>query len=407
MRIIHTADLHLGQVIYQHYDRVDEHRHFFKQLSGWCKEERPDALLVSGDVFDVPQPSSSTKLLFNKFFVSLHEECPEMTIVITAGNHDSASRIKADSPVWHSLGVHLVGVPPSPDSTGDLFDRFVVRIPSGYIVALPFMSGDRRVQIQSILDRIEKENVDGLPVVMMGHQAVTGADLTGHGEVGNIRTQDVGSFGTGYDYLALGHIHKPQTLGYPEDALKTEAVTYPGGVARYCGSALHVSCDEAYPHTVSVVDIPSHGGDVTIRPLRIDELRHFYVLPEKGSFTSPDDALEAIKAFCKEKERGYFRLQVDYSVSLPSNFSQSVFNILSNFNDEVRFNPKTIWTGMPTTVQEREKPVFQIAELQQMTDPMVFIEKTADQYPDLDLEVIRAAFKEVEEELKRKEEDEN
>ena len=46
MKFIHTADLHIGQIIYQNYDRSDEHRHFFDQLKGWCEQERPDALLV-------------------------------------------------------------------------------------------------------------------------------------------------------------------------------------------------------------------------------------------------------------------------------------------------------------------------------------------------------------------------
>ena len=98
---------------------------------------------------------------------------------------------------------------------------------------------------------------------------------------------------------------------------------------------------------------------------------------------------------------------MDSSVSLPSNFSQSVFNILSAYGDEVRYNPKIIWTGVTEETRETEKPTFQVAELQQMTDPMKFIEKTADQYPDLDLEVIREAFKEVEDEMKRKEENDN
>ena len=61
MKILHTADLHLGQVIYQNYDRSDEHQHFFRQLEQWCKEEQPDALLVSGDVFDIQQPSATVK----------------------------------------------------------------------------------------------------------------------------------------------------------------------------------------------------------------------------------------------------------------------------------------------------------------------------------------------------------
>ena len=50
MKIIHTADLHLGQILYQNYDRVDEHIHFFRQLERWCREEQPDALIVSGDI---------------------------------------------------------------------------------------------------------------------------------------------------------------------------------------------------------------------------------------------------------------------------------------------------------------------------------------------------------------------
>ena len=56
MKLLHTADLHIGQILYQNYDRCDEHLHFFKQLTQWCKKEQPDALLVSGDVFDIQQP---------------------------------------------------------------------------------------------------------------------------------------------------------------------------------------------------------------------------------------------------------------------------------------------------------------------------------------------------------------
>ena len=61
MKLLHTADLHIGQILYQNYDRCDEHLHFFKQLTQWCKKEQPDALLVSGDVFDIQQPSTATK----------------------------------------------------------------------------------------------------------------------------------------------------------------------------------------------------------------------------------------------------------------------------------------------------------------------------------------------------------
>lgn len=411
MKIIHTADLHLGQVIYQNYDRVDEHEHFFAQLEHWCEEEQPDALIVSGDIFDIQQPSASTKKRFTEQFVRLHGKCPEMCIVIIAGNHDSASRIQADSAVWELANARLIGTSPAAElleSDGNWQDDYIIRLKSGYIVAMPYMPGERRELIQSILDKVNAENTEGKPVVMTGHLAVTGLDATGHDtEIGKIKTQDASSLGVGYDYLALGHIHKPQTIGHLEDCLK-EDVTYESGVIRYSGSALHVSCDEAYPHTVSVVTIERHNGDVNIRQRRIEELRHFYVLPEDGgSFSSPDEAIAAIKNFATSHKSGYIRLRMEYSSATPANFNQSVYDALEPYGEEIRFNPKHIWTGVPEKDGKTEPIVFQVAELQQMTDPISFIERTKDQYPGLDLDDVRKAFEEVKAEMARLAEEES
>ena len=406
MKLIHTADLHLGQILYQNYDREDEHAHFFQQLKAWCREEKPDALVVSGDIFDIQQPSAATKRFFNERFVDLAKDNPNMSIVITAGNHDSASRIQADSPVWAAAGVRLVGTAPSvgaTDTPDGWQDKFIVRLESGYIVAIPYMIGERPAVIQSILDKVKTENTEGKPVILMAHAAITGTDMQGHGEIGKMRTQGIETMGTGWDYLALGHIHKPQTLGHPKDALKEETVTYPSGVARYSGSVLHVSCDETYPHTVSVVEIPAHGADVTIRPLRIKELRHFYVLPsEDKSFASEDDALEGVKDFCKNVGTGYFRLRVNSEASLSSNFNQKVYDLLAPYDDEVRFNPKTIWAGETKKEDTAEKLVFEVSELQQMEDPLDFVEKTRSQYDGLpDADTLREIFDEVRDEIQR------
>ena len=406
MKIIHTADLHIGQILYQNYEREDEHEYFFKQLETWCREERPDALVVSGDIFDMQQPSASTKRFFNERFVKLAKENPGMTVVIAAGNHDSASRIQADSPVWNAAGVRMVGTAPSVGATeaeDGWQDKYIVRLDNGYIVVLPHMVGERPAVIQSILDKVTAENVDGKPVIMMAHAAIMGTDMQGHGEIGKIRTQGIDTMGTGWDYLALGHIHKPQTLGRPEDVLGEEPVIYPSGVARYSGSALHVSCDETYPHSVSVVEIPAHGADVTIRQKRIDELRHFFVLPGGGkSYASEEEALAGVKEFCERQKKGYFRLCVDASVSLSSNFNQKVYDIIGRYDDEVRFNPKTIWSGETKEEDASEKPVFEVAELQQMTDPLDFIEKTRTQYPGLpDPDALRSIFDVIRDEIQR------
>ena len=245
MKILHTADLHLGQILYQYYDRHDEHQHFFHQLRQWCKEEQPDALLVSGDVFDIQQPSATVKKAFTDYFVQLHQQCPKMHIVITAGNHDSASRIQADSSVWELANAHLVGTPPTTDSlekNDGWQNQYIIRLDNGYVVALPYMTGDRREIIQSILDKVAGENTKGLPVVMMAHQAVTGLDPAGHNfDIGTLRTLDTSAMGNGYDYLALGHIHKPQDIG---------------NNIRYCGTPICYSFgkEESQEKSVTIID---------------------------------------------------------------------------------------------------------------------------------------------------------
>lgn len=410
MRIIHTADLHLGQTLYQSYDRCDEHQYFFRQLERWCVTYQPDALLVSGDVFDIQQPSATTKKAFTDYFVKLHQCFPSMHIVITAGNHDSASRIQAENAVWQLANTHLIGLSPSLellDGPDGWQQSYIIKLEQGYIVALPYMSGDRQRQIQSILDRVAAQNTQHLPVVLMAHLAVTGSDATGHDfEIGKMKTVDLQSLGTGYDYLALGHIHKPQTLGHPDDNF-TETVAYPSPVARYSGSALHVSCDETYPHSASLVEIDQAGGNITIQQLRIDQLRHFHVLPLDGSsFQSDMEAIQAIRDLADQGKECYFRLRIDHHTFLPDNFNQQIYDLLAQDDNRLRYNPKHLWTGDTDPDEQRQKLVFEVAELQQMTDPMEFIEKTKDQYPDLDLEEVRDAFEEIREEIRRQDEEE-
>lgn len=411
MRILHCADLHIGQILYQNYERQDEHAHFFHQINAWCREYAPDALLVSGDVFDIQQPSASVRKFYTDAFVELHRQCPGMSIVIVAGNHDSASRLQADAKVWDCIGVHVVGIAPSAElleQSGGWQERFMVRLQNGYVVALPYMTGNRRALIQAILDYIGRENTSNLPVVMTGHTTVAGADVTGHDfEIGKISAQSAENMGTGYDYLALGHIHRPQTLGYFLSDESAEEQEYPSGIARYSGSALHVSCDEKYPHSVSLVKIETHGGPVHLKRLRIDELRHFYELPlDGGAANTAEEAVAAVQQFVDQGKTGYIRLRIRYSAVVPPDFDQQIYKILQGLENEVRYNPKTVWVGEPRH-PATHKPVFEVAELQEMTNPMDFIGKTIDQYAGLDLEELRKDFEEVEKELQEMQEEAN
>ena len=99
---------------------------------------------------------------------------------------------------------------------------------------------------------------------------------------------------------------------------------------------------------------------------------------------------------------------MDYATSLPSDFNQMVYTITDAYNGELRYNPKIKWTGTSeNNTVEATKPKFEVAEIQQMTNPVLFIEKTKQQYPELDMDEVRQAFVEIEAEVKRMAEESN
>ena len=99
MRIIHTSDWHLGHILYG-YDRSREQRNMLGQIEEIVGKEKPDALVVSGDVYHTGQPSAAVQKMFTEAVMRLHEACPGMEIVITAGNHDSASKHEVSRILW-------------------------------------------------------------------------------------------------------------------------------------------------------------------------------------------------------------------------------------------------------------------------------------------------------------------
>ena len=110
-KFIHTSDWHLGQNFYG-YDRTEEQADFLHQLAGIVRKHQPDALLVSGDIFHTAAPSSAAVTMYVNAMLDIHNACPTMTIVVIAGNHDSASRLQSDSRLWELAGVRVLGGPP-------------------------------------------------------------------------------------------------------------------------------------------------------------------------------------------------------------------------------------------------------------------------------------------------------
>ena len=274
-RILHTSDWHLGHVLYN-YSRADEQQHMLLQVEDYVRQYKPDALVVSGDIYHTAMPSAATQRMFTDALLAIHRARPEMTIVITGGNHDSASKLEIDRRLWLELGVHVLGRLQLTDSLEPDFESHIIRVANkGLIAAVPHVypqnfppaGGDDRQAafFARLADEVAQRNSQQLPTVLMAHLTVTGSDLTGHSRltdtVGTIDNVPLSALGEGYDYIALGHIHREQAVGIN---------------ARYSGSPLAVSFDEDYPHSITLVDI---GDEISVQQLPITNLHPLITVP--------------------------------------------------------------------------------------------------------------------------------
>lgn len=318
MKILHTSDWHLGHTLYG-FDRTEEQEAMIDQLEEILKEEKPDALIISGDVFHTSQPSAAVQTFFTKSIMRFHSAVPGMTVVIISGNHDSASKHEVSKILWETQDVYMVG---SVDK--EHLENLIVKIPGkGWIVAIPYQS-DRNIPdgfYQAVLDLVVECNEENLPVVMAAHLTVKGSDYTGHEDihdvtVGGIDGVDLDVLGTGYDYAALGHIHRPQTI--------------PGSNkrARYCGTPIAISFDETYAHSVSVVIIAAHSDTPEIDTIEIKNPRPLVTLPSKG-FGKWDDVKGLLEAFPKDQP-AYMRLNVEVDDYLPKSAQEEAKAILKD-----------------------------------------------------------------------------
>lgn len=311
----------MGQILFN-YDRREEQQFFLEQMEGYVRELHPDAFIVSGDVYNTSMPSAATQKMYTDAILSIHRACPDMTIVVTGGNHDSASKLEIDRNLWNEVGVHVIGKLHYKDGLQADFGKHIVEVPGkGYIAAVPhvypqnFPPADdgedrQRAFFRSLLEQVEERNRTGLPVVLMAHLTVTHTNLTGHnrywGGIGNIEDTPLEAFGDGYDYLALGHIHREQTIRNS------------GGRARYCGAPIAVSFDEEYDHSVSLVEI---GTDkkIQLTKLPVANLHPLVTLPKEPM--EFDMAVETLRKTSFGYEP-YVRLNVSVTDGLPANCNE-------------------------------------------------------------------------------------
>lgn len=277
MKIITTGDWHLGNLFHGH-DRMPEHRHFLDWLLLQLVEHRPDALLIAGDVFDNGNPSAVAQRAYYDFLAEATSRCPQMQVIITAGNHDSASRLEAPRPMLSRHGVEIRGSvvrywkPDADDGNGAWcidYDDLMIRLNDQWgVLAVPYLRSDV-VQGKSYSEGVNaflktltanaRQRFPELRWVMMAHMYATGADIAQSDAsekivIGGQEQVDMEGWSDHPDYMTCGHIHKRQHIWNTD-------------WARYTGSVLPMSfAEKDYTHGVDLVTL-DEGGKVGVEQL--------------------------------------------------------------------------------------------------------------------------------------------
>lgn len=273
MKLVHLSDLHLGKRVNE-YSMLEDQEYILKKILAVIESEKPNAVIIAGDVYDKSVPSADAVSLFDDFLVSLAKLRQEVFVI--SGNHDSPERIAFGSRIMDAGGIHM-----SPVYSGRIVP---IRLEDEYgevnIYMLPFVKPvhvrrfHEDAEITSYTDAIrcaiEDMNVDTAKRnVLVTHQFVTGASRSESEEisVGGTDNVDAEAFEP-FDYVALGHIHSPQNCGSHS--------------IRYCGTPLKYSFSEAKDQkSVTVVELMEKG---TVSYKTIDLIPRHDLVELKGTY---------------------------------------------------------------------------------------------------------------------------
>ena len=256
MKLIHLSDLHLGKRVNE-FSMLEDQQYILEEILRIIDSEKPDGVLIAGDVYDKTVPSAEAVTLLDEFLVQLSKRDTQTFLI--SGNHDSAERLAFGGRLMEQSGIHIARV------YNGVLAPLTLRDEYGPVdlYLLPFL---RPVQVRRFFPESEIATYTEAMAAVLGaadidkthrnvlvtHQFVTGAQTCDSEElsVGGTDNVDVSVFDD-FDYVALGHIHRPQKIG-------RETV-------RYCGTPLKYSFSEVgHKKSVTVVEL-AEKGSVAIR----------------------------------------------------------------------------------------------------------------------------------------------
>ena len=251
MKLIHLSDIHLGKRVNE-FSMLEDQAHILKKILAVVDEEKPDGVLIAGDVYDKSIPSTEAVPLFDDFLVRLAER--KLPVFIISGNHDSPERLSFANRLIDAAGIHLAPVYNGVVEPITLSDEYG----PVNVYMLPFIKPahvrgffpDTEITGYSdaVAAAIGRMNIDKTQRnVLITHQFVTGAQRSDSEELSVGGTDNIGAeVFCDFDYVALGHIHGPQNMD--------------SGRIRYCGSPLKYSFSEAAQQkSVTVAELKEKG----------------------------------------------------------------------------------------------------------------------------------------------------
>ncbi len=264
MKFIHLSDLHLGKRVNE-FSMIEDQKYILLQTINIIDDEKPDAVIIAGDIYDKSIPSEEAMLLFDDFLLRLSKR--NISVFVISGNHDSSVRLSDHSKLIENQGIYLSPVYDGtlkPVSMEDEYGEInVYMLPFIKPVVVKQYFGDEEIlsYTDAVRVAIKHMNVDcNKRNVLVAHQFVLGAATCESEEhiVGGLDSVSSDVFDC-FDYVALGHIHGKQYIGRE--------------TLRYCGTLLKYSFSEKnHVKSVTVVDI-KEKGNIDIREVMLTPKR--------------------------------------------------------------------------------------------------------------------------------------
>lgn len=276
MRFFHISDLHIGRH-FHYYNMKEDQVHILDQVIQAARREKPDAVVIAGDIYDKSVPSAEAVAIFNDFLTKLSRLEPPVPVLMVSGNHDSAERLEFASEILGRQNIYIAGLPPADpqdkmrrvefkDEFGKIVFYLLPFVKPGYVRKV-FADGEEKDTYDSaVRGLIEREEIDTkVRNVLVSHQFYTSGGkgpIQSDSEtvsVGGIDQVDVSALEV-FDYAALGHIHRRQRIGEKN--------------AWYCGTLLKYSVSESQDEKVlTLVELREKGKDPLIQKIGLSPLR--------------------------------------------------------------------------------------------------------------------------------------